>query len=187
MPSEGERLHGFTVVSRALRLGRQLLLPALLGGASAGDDLQGALQWIAILLAVPSLLLAIGQWLAFRYRLEDDDLVIDSGILSRRRRVIPVARLQNVDLVQGAMERIAGVAELRLETASGGGETEASLQVLSLPEARRLQEELLTRRATARAATRAVARERPPSETAAAAAPETAAGPASGRERAWSP
>lgn len=150
MPSEGRRLHGFTVVSRALELARQLILPALLGGASVGSDVANTAQWVAILLTVPSLLLAIAGWLMFRYRLDAEELIIDSGVISRRRRVIPLARIQNIDLRQSAIERLAGVAEIQMETASGGTETEASLAVLSLPVARQLQAELMRRRAAAR-------------------------------------
>jgi putative membrane protein len=149
MPSDGRRLHPFTVVSRALRLARQLLLPAVLGGASAGDGLAGALLWIFGLLSLPSLGAAFAQWLAFRYRLDDDELSIDSGVFSRRRRVIPLARIQNIDLEQGFLDRLVGVAALRMETASGGRETEAALEVLSLGTARKLQAELGRRRATA--------------------------------------
>lgn len=147
MPSEARRLHGFTVVSGALRLARQLILPAILGGASAGGDIASTLQWVALILTVPSLALSFARWLMFRYRVEADELIIDSGVLSRRRRVIPLSRIQNIDLQQSAIERLARVAELRMETASGGSETEASLAVLSLPEARELQTELMRRRA----------------------------------------
>lgn len=157
MPSEGQRLHGFTVVSGALRIARQLLLPAIIGGASVGDDFFTTLQWVVLLLTVPALVAAVARWLMFRYRLEGDELIIDSGVLSRRRRVIPLVRIQNVDLQQSAVERLAGVAELRMETASGGAETEASLSVLSLPEARDLQAELMRRRAEARGRDRATA------------------------------
>lgn len=146
MPSEGHRLHGFTVVSRGLRLGRQLIVPAILGGASVGDGVGAVAKWTLVILAVPSLLIAVAQWLAFRYRLEGDELIIDSGVVSRRRRVIPLARIQNVDVEQSALERLAGVAELRLETASGGSDAEAGLAVLSRDHARELQAELLRRR-----------------------------------------
>lgn len=146
MPSEGRRLHPFTVLSRALGIARQLLLPAVLGGVTAGGGVERTLTWIALILAVPSALVAVAQWLAFRFRLEGDELIIDSGVLSRRRRVIPLARIQNVDLEQSALERLLGMAQLRLETASGGRETEASLEVLPVAEARELREELLLRR-----------------------------------------
>jgi putative membrane protein len=147
MPSEGRRLHGFTVVSRAIRIARQFLFPAIVGGASVGDGVGAAVQWTLVILAVPSFLVGVAQWLAFRYGLDGDELVIDSGVLSRRRRVIPVARIQNVDLKQSALERIARVAELRIETASGGAETEASLAVLDLQEAHALQARLREQRA----------------------------------------
>ena len=155
MPSEGRRLHGFTVVSQALALARQLLLPAIVGGASAGGGLGGTLQWIVLILSVPSILVAFARWLAFRYRIEGEDLVIDSGVLARRRRVIPLARVQNIDLEQGLLERLAGVAELRLETASGGSDTEASLAVLALDEAQALQADLMRRRGLAQGGGRA--------------------------------
>jgi putative membrane protein len=151
MPSEPRSLHPFTVVSRALRLARQLLVPAVLGGASVGGDVRGALVWIFLILAVPSVLFAAAQWLAFRFRLEADELIIDSGVLGRRRRVIPIDRVQNVDLEQSALERLFGVAELRIETASGGREAEASLSVLPLDEAHAVRADLLARRASARA------------------------------------
>ena len=152
MPSEGRRLHGFTVVSRGLQLARQLLLPAIVGGASAGGGIGGTIQWILLILSVPSVVLAFAQWLAFRFRVEGDDLIIDSGVLARRRRVIPLARVQNIDLEQGLIERLAGVARLRLETASGGADTEASLAVLSVGEAHALQAEMMRRRNRARGA-----------------------------------
>ncbi|HUE76807.1 MAG TPA: PH domain-containing protein [Longimicrobiales bacterium] len=149
MPSDARRLHGFSVVSRAVRLGRQLLLPAIVGGASAGGDLIGALQWILLILAVPSIGIGFAQWLAFRFHLEGDDLVIDSGVFARRRRVIPLGRVQNIDLEQSLIERVARVAEVRLETASGGSDTEARLAVLNAAEARDLQAELMRRRSRA--------------------------------------
>ena len=151
MPSEGRRLHGFTVVSRALFLGRQFLLAAILAGASAGQGPGGVATWILGILTVPSVVMATARWLSFRFRVEGDDLILDSGVFSRRRRVIPLARVQNIDLEQTVLERVFGVAQLRLETASSGVQAEASLQVLGLDEARVLQQDLIRRRAQATA------------------------------------
>ena len=47
-------------------------------------------------LTVPALVLAIAKYATFRYRLNAAELVIDSGILVHRRRIIPVARIQNI-------------------------------------------------------------------------------------------
>ena len=95
-------------------------------------------------------LLVIGAWEAayvkkYEYRLDGDTFDIYSGVLSRREREIPFDRIQNVDIAQNVIQRVFGIAELRLETAGGGGESEARLRYVSREEATRLQE-LISRR-----------------------------------------
>jgi putative membrane protein len=59
-------------------------------------------------------------------------------VLGRREREIPLGRVQNVDLQQSVLQRLLGLAVVRVETA-GGGATEAVLDFVSLAEAERLQ------------------------------------------------
>lgn len=68
----------------------------------------------------------------FRYDIQGDTLVIEGGLLSQWRRVIPRDRVQSVDVVQKLRHRAFGVLELRIE-AVGGKQTEAAL-VAVLPE-----------------------------------------------------
>ncbi|ELY53856.1 PH domain-containing protein [Natronococcus jeotgali] len=82
----------------------------------------------------------------FGYELAADTFDIRSGVLSRRSREIPLRRIQNVDISQGIVQRLLGVAVVRIETA-GGGETEAELAFVADDEATRLQREI--RRLTA--------------------------------------
>ncbi|MFW5974064.1 MAG: PH domain-containing protein [Natrialbaceae archaeon] len=94
--------------------------------------------------------LIVGAWeaayvRAYEYRLDADTFDIYSGVLSRREREIPFERIQNVDIAQNVIQRAFGIAELRLETAGGGGESEARLRYVSREEATRLQE-LISRR-----------------------------------------
>ena len=77
----------------------------------------------------------------FEYELTHDSLDIASGVVSRRNREIPVGRVQNVDVSRNVVQRLFGIAEIRLETA-GGSSTEASLKCVSLAEARRLQDDI---------------------------------------------
>ncbi|MBI4409013.1 MAG: PH domain-containing protein [Gemmatimonadetes bacterium] len=145
MPSERGRLHPLTIVFSSLRIARGLVLPALVGGASAGGgELDRVVVWVFAFLSIPAFLAAFARYFTFRYGLDQDDLIIDSGVLSRRHRVIPLARIQNLEVRQSALQRIAGVAELRVETA-GGVEAEAVLSVLRVPEAQALRSELLGR------------------------------------------
>lgn len=90
-------------------------------------------------------LFVVGLWeaakvRAYEYRIDGDTFDIYSGVFSRREREIPFERIQNVDIAQNVIQRAFGIAEVRLETAGGGGESEASLRYVSRQEATRLQE-----------------------------------------------
>jgi putative membrane protein len=127
-PSE-RRLHPVSFLFQMASHTRQLLLPGLfvlLAGARGGEGWQ---LW-AMLLVVPFALLAIAQALVFRYRVDDDGLMIQSGLLFRQQRHVPYDRIQNIDAVQNVVHRAFGVVDVRLETA-GGHEPEAHLSVVS--------------------------------------------------------
>lgn len=136
------RLHPLGIVFRAGALLRNAAL-ALLAAAFAGT-----LEWVLWLgpFFAASLAAEIAGHLRTRYRLGDDDLVIEEGLLGRRVRTIPYTRVQNVDTVQNVFHRLFGVAEVRLETAGGAG-AEAQLRVLALPEVERLRRHIAARRA----------------------------------------
>ncbi len=148
------RLHPLTLVFEAIRVARHLVLPAIAGAAGAAND--GVARTLAVglgILAVPAIAAAIARYVSFRYRLTDDDLILDSGVLARRHRIIPLARIQNVDVRQQPLERIFGVASLHIETA-GGKKTEGVISVLGRADADALRARLLASRdAAAGAAT----------------------------------
>ncbi|WP_121821245.1 PH domain-containing protein [Halostella salina] len=83
----------------------------------------------------------VAYYRRFEYELTEDTFDIDSGVVARREREIPLHRIQNVDISQNVVQRALDVAVLTLETA-GGGQTEASLQYVGYDEAKRLQSEL---------------------------------------------
>lgn len=70
------------------------------------------------------------RYLRFRWRLEADALVIDEGLLIRKRRVIRRERIQSVDLERGIPHRIFGVVEVRIEAIGAGG-TEGKLDAVT--------------------------------------------------------
>ena len=77
----------------------------------------------------------------FTYDLGGDTLDIESGVVSRRSREIPLRRIQNVDISRNVVQRLLGIAVVSFETA-GGGDTEARLRFVSFEEAKRLQSAL---------------------------------------------
>ncbi|MEO7853846.1 MAG: PH domain-containing protein, partial [Rubrivivax sp.] len=78
-----------------------------------------------------------------RYRLTDTELQVESGVVTKRSRRVPLARLQAVDVVRPFYARILGLAELRLEVVGGGGGSEAPLAFLSDDDANLLRARLL--------------------------------------------
>ncbi len=78
------------------------------------------------------------HYLTLRYRLVGSRLEIRSGLISRTRRAIEVNKVQNVEVVSNLFHRWAGLAELRIETASGD-DVEGMLSALSVAEAERLR------------------------------------------------
>ena len=87
------------------------------------------------------------RFLTFRYRLEEDEIVVRSGLLSRRERRVPYDRIQNIDLVRNPLHRLFGVAVARLETASGG-RPEAILDALSMEAISELRRHALARKSS---------------------------------------
>lgn len=141
-PDDGwRRLHPLTPLLRGGRLVGVVLAvgsPRLLGQV-------GLLPGLLVLLGV--LVVGCGYgvlaWRATRWGLVDGVLRLDSGVLMRRTRRVPLDRLQAVDVVRGVAARIFGLAELRLEVVGGQAKSEAPFAYLSEPDAQELRRRLL--------------------------------------------
>jgi putative membrane protein len=144
---DARRLHPLTLGFAAVGIARQMIWPALVGGFGLGDgELARMVPIVVGVLAVPALVGAAAKYALYRWRLDGDELLLRSGVLNRQNRVIPLARVQNVEVRQSLVQRLAGVAELRVETAGSGLQAEAHLSVLGIGEAQALRGELLARR-----------------------------------------
>ena len=137
----GSRLHPLTPL---LRGGRYLLLVSAVFGQQAVRQGDGRMLLLIALAGTPLAVLAgLVSWLYTRYRIEDGELRIDSGVLIRRNRRVPLARVQSIDLVRPLLARVLGLAELRLEVV-GGGSSEGRLSYLTESQALILRSHLLT-------------------------------------------
>lgn len=129
MPSD-ERLHPFSIVFAFLAQVKAFVVPGLLvaiGASSRGSDWQ---PWM-MLFVVPTAVVAVARYISYRYRYEPHELVIRDGLVFRRERHIPYARIQNIDAVQRPLHRLLNVVEVRVET--GAGQTpEATMSVLPM-------------------------------------------------------
>lgn len=144
LPEDFRRLHPLTPLLR----GWKAFAAAV---AIAAQQVYGELQltWllVGVVVSIP-LGIAYGwlSWRVTRFRVTDDDLRLETGLLHKRSRQVRLDRLQAVDVVRPMVARVLGLAELRLEVA-GGSSSEAPLAYLSEDAAHRLRAELLARAA----------------------------------------
>lgn len=106
------------------------------------NDFGAVVAGVGLTLAVLS---GLVRWLRFSWRLESGALVIEQGLFTRQRRVIPFERIQTVDMVRKVRHRIFGVVEVRVE-AVGGSDTEGKLDALTQAQAERLRATLMAAR-----------------------------------------
>lgn len=107
---------------------RSLVFPAIVY-LFAGEG--SPVRFLILLFVIPTAIQPILHYFFYRYSLGPSRMVVREGALFRNERRIPYSRIQNVDLAQNPLHRLAGVAVVRLETASGG-KPEAVMRVLSL-------------------------------------------------------
>jgi putative membrane protein len=113
-----------------------LLVPALGTGRSAWDS------FVQLVLVPVLALLGVVSWLVTRWRVEDDDLRIETGLLRRNSLRFPLKQLQAIDVVRPGLARLLGLSELRLRMA-GSTRGHARLAYLRTKEADRLRARLL--------------------------------------------
>lgn len=138
-----QRLHPLTPLLRGWRF--LLLVAAAVGqqGLQPGGTFNPLYVGLIVLGATAlAVLFGYVAWRTTRYRLTPTELQVDSGLLQRRSRRVPLARLQSVDVVRPVVARVLGLAELRLEVV-GGGSSEAPLAYLNEADAHSLRSRLL--------------------------------------------
>lgn len=103
----------------------------------------------AVLLVAGLAVSVLLHWLRFSFRIGDSEIRIDSGILSRTHRSIPFDRIQDVDISQGPIARLFGIARVKFETggATAGGKDEGVLHAIPAHRAEEIRRLVRARRA----------------------------------------
>jgi putative membrane protein len=139
-------LSPLSVLVRLLQMVPQLLIAVIAIGFAGGSSPAFA----TLPLFVGGALLLTGgyyyiSWRRFFYRLTADEIRIESGILSRNARSIPYDRIQDVNIEQKLLLRILGLASVKMETGSGGGD-DGVLNYVARDEAERLRTQIRHRK-----------------------------------------
>jgi len=140
-----QRLHPLSWVFVLVAFVRQFIVPLVaivFFGVRDDGSLRGAL------FIVPLLIAAMWRQWSFRYDFDADSLVIREGWLFRNVRRIEYRRIENIDTERGVLHRLLGVAEVRLES-STGGKPEGLMRVLSLDAVQEMRERIFEQRSRA--------------------------------------
>jgi membrane protein YdbS with pleckstrin-like domain len=102
---------------------------AVLGGSRDADslaaaDILGLLGAILLVLAVLAFIVFViivpkVRWIQWSFEVYDEEIDIHKGIFWRKRIIIPLIRVQNVDTRQGPIMRANGLASFTVATAAG--------------------------------------------------------------------
>jgi len=146
-----ERLHPLyllTGLGQSLKGAWGMLVPA---AYFASQDSWLIVSFMAVLFVFFSIGSLYLRWLKLEYRVGADQLRIDSGWLNRTSRAIPFDRVTDVDLEQGPLHRLFGLARVKLETggSAGGKEEEGVLHTIALDRAEALRDHVRVRKGLA--------------------------------------
>jgi putative membrane protein len=138
-PEGWQRLHPLSPVVRGGRATIAIFI-LLIPIAFGGDTLSRETPQLAVIAVIA--LAGLVSWLVTRWRIEDDDLRIETGLLRRQSLRFPLAQVQAIDVVRPGLARLFRVAELRLRMAGASGAT-ARLAYLAEHEVEPLRDQLL--------------------------------------------
>jgi putative membrane protein len=127
-----------------VRSGRAVLAVLALAGLSSSGLIgtgAGSRWWDVALVALVAGG-AVVNWLVTRWKVDGATLRIETGLLRRDSRQLPIARIQAVDLVRPFLARMLGLAELRVRLA-GSGDADGRLAYLTEQAAEMLRALLL--------------------------------------------
>lgn len=139
-------LMAFVVVGRLSEL-----LPSLISLEDSIFSLAKAILLLFLGFILPSPLLAFfwatWEYNNYKYRLTDEGVKIERGIIWKKYITIPHEKIQNVDLVRGIIARILGLSDLHIQTAGYSGRMPAEGRIPGLDPrvAEGLKEDLLAK------------------------------------------
>jgi putative membrane protein len=136
-----QRLHPLSPVTSVGRLVPIVVLSFLLSVAHAGGHGSGV-GYEPVVVGVAIVLFGLVKWLVTRWKIDGDTLRIESGLIRRDSKRLPLARIQAVDVVRPLLARLLGVSELRIRLA-GSSSSDGRLAYLSEATALELRARLL--------------------------------------------
>ncbi|SET79699.1 putative membrane protein [Oceanobacillus limi] len=142
MMSEQRRLHPAAIIFNFIKAIREALFVIIISFISFKDDYLFYYLLVVAGLVLIILTISVLSWYRYTYRLVDDELQIEYGIIVRKKRYISKNRIQSIDLTASVIHRIFKLVKVQIETAGSGMSAEATLKAVTVGQGEQLRREL---------------------------------------------
>lgn len=135
------KLHWVTAIIEVLQTAKEMILPLLVLVFAKGFNSSGSGKWyldylsfiIFGVIIVSFAVLGIIKWKRFEYWFEEEELRVEYGLFVKKKRYIPLDRIQSLDYTEGILHRPFKLVKVKVETAgnSSGKESEVELTAIT--------------------------------------------------------
>lgn len=142
---EPRKLHPISALINFVKTLKDAAFPLIVVIFINGSPFSGEWNWVPLAIWGGLLVIVLGsgviRWLRFSYWMEDGELRIEYGLIFRKKRYIPVERIQSLDFSEGIFHRPLKLVKISVETAGATGTqgAEAELTAITREEAKELE------------------------------------------------
>jgi len=100
---------------------------------------------VGITIPILAILIFIAYWIrkyyeTMVYKLTKDEIVWRRGVWFKKTGIVPYNRITNIDIVQGPISRMLGIASLKIQTAGYSGQSPAEIKIEGVEQFEELRE-----------------------------------------------
>ncbi|KKI92209.1 hypothetical protein WQ54_10315 [Bacillus sp. SA1-12] len=143
MMFEPKRIHPVGMLLSFIKIIKSYIIPVIVFfffGNNEGFNVYISIGGVCLFIII--IVTSILDWWKFTYWLEDGDLRIEHGIFIKKKRYIPIERIQSINISAGIVQQLFRLVKVQIETAGGGMEAEAVLTAIKKQEADRIQQSI---------------------------------------------
>lgn len=125
----------YKVYARFIKQFWYLIIPFFIGKGSKTDYLIYVFIGIAIILSIYS----IFDFLRYKFHVKDNDFIVEKGVFSKKKIVIPFDRIQSINFKQNIIQQVFNVVGLEIDTA-GTAKKEFDFDALEIRSSKALRD-----------------------------------------------
>ncbi len=125
-----------------------LIVLLIFKGSNEKPDQNNWLEWVLPGFLLLSLVWAVIKFWFFQFYIDDKNLVVKSGLIKKQTQVIPLQKIQTVNIDQGPVHQLLNIVKLSIDTA-GSSKTELTIDALNKTMATALRQQLLSQKENA--------------------------------------